>query len=95
VVVRGRGLDSPVWACLKRLFTCRPTKTLKRFLDLTVVVRQSTTELLTAGMRILGSVSTYGLIEGMLPIAQLPTAEQLTQTSSVTAMLETIPAFAV
>jgi hypothetical protein len=44
------------------------------------------TELQGDGMRILDSDSTYGLVEGMLPIVQLPTVAQLTQTLSITPM---------
>jgi hypothetical protein len=44
------------------------------------------TELQGDGMQILDSSSTYGLVEGMLPIAQLPTVAQLPQTLSVTPM---------
>ena len=43
-------------------------------------------ELQGDGMQILDSDSTYGLVEGMLPIAQLPTVAQLPQTLSITPM---------
>ena len=49
------------------------------------------TELQTDGMQILDSDATYGLIDGMLPIAQLPTIAQLPQTVSVTPMIEAMP----
>lgn len=43
-------------------------------------------ELQGVGMQIRNSSSTYGLVEGMLPIAQLPTVAQLPQTLSVAPM---------
>jgi hypothetical protein len=50
-----------------------------------------TTELQSDGMQILDSAPAYGLIEGMLPITQLPTVAQLPQTLSITPMLNPIP----
>ncbi len=47
-------------------------------------------ELQGDGMQILDSSSTYGLVEGMLPIAQLPTVAQLPQTLSITPMFNPI-----
>jgi hypothetical protein len=52
------------------------------------------TELQSDGMQILDSDFTYGLIEGMLPIAQLPTIAQLPQTLSVVPMFNPIVEFA-
>ncbi len=42
------------------------------------------------GMQILDSSSTYGLVEGMLPIGQLPAVAQLPQTLSITPMFNPI-----
>ncbi len=42
------------------------------------------------GMQVLDSSSTYGLVDGMLPIAQLPTVAQLPQTQSVMPMFNPI-----
>jgi hypothetical protein len=47
-------------------------------------------ELQGDGMQISDSSSTYGIVEGMLPIAQLPTAAQLPQTLSITPILNPI-----
>jgi hypothetical protein len=54
-----------------------------------------TIELQNAGMQIVESDATYGLIEGMLPIAQLPTVAQLPQTQSITPMIRAISAVVV
>ena len=59
-----------------------------RALDLTTPHDTLNTELQTDGMQILDSDATYGLIDGKLPIAQLPTIAQLPQTLSVTPMVE-------
>jgi hypothetical protein len=48
------------------------------------------TELESDGMQVLDSSSTYGIVEGMLPIGQLPIAAQLPQTLSITPMLQPI-----
>jgi hypothetical protein len=48
------------------------------------------TELQGDGMQILDSSSTYELVEGMLPIAQLPAAAQLPQALSITPMTNPI-----
>jgi len=47
-------------------------------------------ELESDGMQVLDSSSTYGIVEGMLPIAQLPIAAQLSQTLSITPMFNPI-----
>jgi hypothetical protein len=52
------------------------------------------TELQSDGKQILESDTTYGIIEGMLPIAQLPTIAQLPQTLSVVPMFKPIVEFA-
>jgi len=52
------------------------------------------TELEGDGMQVLDSSSTYGIVEGMLPIAQLPTVAQLPQTLSITPMLPPNQSFA-
>jgi hypothetical protein len=49
-----------------------------------------TTELLSDGMQILVSDPTYGIVEGMIPIAQLPTVAQVPQSVSITPMLNPI-----
>ena len=51
-----------------------------------------TSELQSEGMQILDSSPTYGLIEGMLPIGQLPNAAELSPTLSITPMTNPIPA---
>jgi hypothetical protein len=48
------------------------------------------TELESDGMQVLDSSSTYGIVEGMLPIGQLPIAAQLSQALSITPMLNPI-----
>jgi hypothetical protein len=52
------------------------------------------TELQSDGTQTLESNITYGIIEGMLPIAQLPTIAQLSQTLSVVPMFKPIVEFA-
>jgi hypothetical protein len=47
-------------------------------------------ELESDGMQVLDSSSTYGIVEGILPIAQLPIAAQLPQTLSITPMFNPI-----
>jgi hypothetical protein len=47
-------------------------------------------ELESDGMQVLDSSATYGIVEGMLPIGQLPIAAQLPQTLSITPMLNPI-----
>jgi hypothetical protein len=47
-------------------------------------------ELQTAGMQITSSSATYGLIVGMLPIAQLPALAALPQAPSVTPLMQPI-----
>ena len=42
------------------------------------------------GMQVLDSSSTYGLVNGMLPIGQLPAVAQLPQTLSITPMFNPI-----
>jgi hypothetical protein len=46
------------------------------------------TELQIAGMQITASSATYGLVEGMLPIASLPTIAGLPQAASVMPMFQ-------
>ena len=48
------------------------------------------TTLQSDGMQVLDSSSTYGLVEGMLPIGQLPAVAQLPQTLSITPMFNPI-----
>jgi hypothetical protein len=47
-------------------------------------------DLQNAGMQILASSATYDLIDGLLPIAQLPTVAQLPQMPSIGAMFRPI-----
>jgi hypothetical protein len=47
-------------------------------------------ELQNAGMQILASDATYGLIQGMLPIAQLPAVAALPEIPSVGAMFRPV-----
>jgi hypothetical protein len=49
------------------------------------------TQLQSDGLQVTSDSATYGIIDGMLPIAQLPTVAQLSSSASVTPMFQPMP----
>jgi hypothetical protein len=54
--------------------------------DLSAMIAQ----LQSDGMQVIDSSLTYGIVEGMLPIAQLPTVAGLPQTTIITPMYKSM-----